>query len=502
MADYDLCIIGGGINGAGMARDAAGRGLSVLLAEAQDLGSATSSNSTKLIHGGLRYLEHKEFRLVRESLKEREVLLRAAPHIIWPMDFILPHDKSMRPEWMIRLGLFLYDRLGGRKMLKPSGYIDFCTHRTGDLVRNTYRIGFTYQDCWVEDSRLVVLNAMAARESGADILTYTAVTNIAVNDTGRAWNVSLQKPDGQAVQVEARAVINAAGPWVRGMLDHTGLSGDAPQIRLSKGSHIIIPRLPDSEEAFILQQPDGRIVFAIPYEYAYTLVGTTDVPYDGDPARAVISPEEVDYLLGAVNRAFNVDVTRDHIVWSYSGVRPLLDDGTQNISAVTRDYKLHLDTSHGPPILSVFGGKLTTYRKLSETAINMIAPKTKPWTAGATLPGGDIENADFTAFYETQLKKYPAFAPFLIYRWARAYGTRMEKFLDGAQTPDDLGEHYGDGVFEGEIIYLIAHEFARTLDDVLWRRSKMGLHLSPPTRAALEIALPGLIREVFHHVGH
>lgn len=501
MADYDVCVIGGGINGCGIARDAAGRGLSVLLVEARDLASATSSASTKLIHGGLRYLEHREFKLVRESLKEREVLLNAAPHIIWPLDFILPYDKSMRPAWMIRLGLFLYDRLGGGlKKLKKSGAIDFSTHPLGDVVRSDYRVGFTYQDCWVDDARLVTLNAVSARELGADILTYTAVTGLAPAPTGKGWQVSLQKYDGPVSNIQARAVVNAAGPWVRALLDHTGLNKGAPSVRLSKGSHIVVPRLHPGEEAFILQQPDGRIVFAIPYEYHYTLVGTTDGLYDGDPALPALSPAEAEYLISAVNRAFNTSVNVKDIVWSYAGVRPLLEDGKDNISKVTRDYKLHLDTSSGAPILSVFGGKLTTYRVLAEQAVNMIAPKSGYWTAGHPLPGGDITRGDFWSFFDQQKLRYPFLDSFLVYRYARAYGTRMDRFLKQALSPADLGMHYGDGIFEAELVYLIVHEFARTVEDVLWRRSKLGLHASKSTVSALELGFPALREEVLSHV--
>ncbi|MBN8521899.1 MAG: glycerol-3-phosphate dehydrogenase [Alphaproteobacteria bacterium] len=500
MADYDLCIIGGGVNGCGIARDAAGRGLSVLLVEAGDLASATSSASTKLIHGGLRYLEHHEFNLVRQSLKEREILLRSAPHIIWPMDFILPYDKKMRPLWLIRLGLFIYDHLGGRKKLKNSGSVDFSVHPLGDVVSSEYRIGLTYQDCWVEDSRLVVLNAVAAKERGADILTYSAVTSLVPSATGKSWRVHIQKSNREHIDIEARCVVNAGGPWVRSILDHAGISSGAPSVRLSKGSHIIVPKLHDRSEAFILQQPDGRIVFAIPYEHHYTFVGTTDVPYDSDPASPTLSPAEAEYLIGAVNNAFSRRLTTRDIVWSYAGVRPLLDDGKENISEVTRDYKLHLDTSHGAPILSVFGGKITTYRKLSEQVVNMIAPKTKPWTGRKILPGGDMKKSDFSAFYQKQIQAYPGFSPSLIYRYARAYGTRMDKFMKEAKSEKDLGRFYGDQVYEAELVYLIVHEFARTVDDVLWRRSKLGLHISRETLDVLTREFPILKDEVLRHV--
>ena len=501
-ADYDLCIIGGGINGAGIARDAAGRGLTVLLAEAQDLAGATSSASTKLIHGGLRYLEQYEFRLVREALREREVLLRAAPHIIRPMDFILPYDKSQRPAWMIRLGLFLYDHMGGRKILKESRSVDFVTHPVGDPLTHDYRMGFCYQDCWVDDARLVALNALDARERGADILTRTAVLFMEKDTDGKSWRLRLRNMStGDEFEVTARAVVNAAGPWVRGILEMSGFAQDAPAVRLVKGSHIVVPRLYEGEQAYILQQADKRIVFAIPYEHNYTLIGTTDVPYQGDPAAVSIEASEIEYLCTATNRAFQKKVAPEDVIWTYSGVRPLLDDGDENASEVTRDYRLHLDATHGPPLLSVFGGKITTYRRLAEQAVSLIVlPQKKPWTENQPLPGGDIPGADFDMFLKTKKAQYKIISPDVITRYACTYGTRMDIFMKDVYEPEDLGVYYGEGIYEAEIIYLVAHEFARTLEDILWRRTKMGLHISKETSENIERALPMILYGVFGYV--
>lgn len=393
-AEYDLCVIGGGINGAGIARDAAGRGLSVLLVEAQDLAGATSSASTKLIHGGLRYLEHFEFRLVHDALKERETLLSMAPHIIRPMRFIMPHNPDLRPVWMIRLGLFLYDHLAGRKKLARSKGLNLHKDPVGAPLRSNYMQGFSYADCWVEDARLVVLNAKDAEERGATILTRTACTNLETTGDGQ-WAVHLQDiRTRRPYCIKARQVVNAAGPWVRGFLDNSGLAQeDTPDVRLVKGSHIVVRRFFEGDHAYILQQPDKRIVFAIPYEKHYTLIGTTDVDYEGDPSNPVISDEETAYLCDAVNRYFKTPVVPGDVIWSYSGVRPLIKDGHEDASSVTRDYKLVREDRFGPPLLSVFGGKITTYRVLAEEAVDMITDN-PAWTKGAPLPGGDIENGD------------------------------------------------------------------------------------------------------------
>lgn len=513
--DYDLCVIGGGINGVGIARDAAGRGLKVLLVEAQDLGSATSSASTKLVHGGLRYLEHYEFKLVKESLHEREVLLNAAPHIIWPLRFVLPHHSSLRPIWMIRLGLFLYDRLAGRKKLQKSQSVDFNIGKTGDPLKDNYKTGFEYSDCWVEDSRLVVLNAVDAYERGADIMPQTACVFMEAlpeqegETSEKGWRINLQNMmSGDQFQVTAKMVVNAAGPWVRRILENSNLTEEndnTPHIRLVQGSHIVVPKLYDGDHPYILQQKDGRIVFAIPYEHNYTLIGTTDRAYDGDASRASITPEEVDYLCGAINDSFEKQIGPEDIVWTYSGVRSLVDDGHESASKVTRDYKLFLDECAGAPILSVFGGKITTYRKLSEEVVGKIFLTlkahgenidAKPWTADAVLPGGDMPYRSFDAYLKLQKPRYSFLPEALIRRYARAYGTRMEWFMTGVNKAQDLGRHFGDDVYEAELLHLMKHEFALTADDMLWRRTKLGLHISENTAQAIEAAMPSLYEEL------
>ncbi len=498
--DYDLCVIGGGINGTGIARDAAGRGLSVLLVEAQDLASATSSSSTKLVHGGLRYLEHYEFKLVKESLQERETLLKAAPHIIWPLKFVLPHDDHLRPYWMIKLGMFLYDRLAGRKKLSSSESLDFATDALSDPLKDKYTKGVSYSDCWVEDSRLVVLNAMDAQDKGANILTRTACVYLQPTHDKKGWQVHLQNVrTSDEFQVTAKAVVNAAGPWVRGLLDGSELTkveknrtDFVPQVRLVKGSHIVIPKLYKGDHTFILQQKDGRIIFTIPYENKYTLIGTTDKPYEGDAAQVEIDEEEIEYLCNAVNASFKKQISPDDVVWNYSGVRSLVEDGEENSSKVTRDYKLYMDERYGPPILSVFGGKITTYRALAEHAMDRfrtIFPKLRfmPWTENSALPGGDILNADFDAFIKKQTARYTFLNKNLLFRYARAYGTRMDVLLEGVNKVKDLGENFGGGVYEAELKYLIQYEYAQELDDVLWRRSKLGLHIDDKTLEKLTL---------------
>ncbi len=485
-ADYDLCIIGSGINGAGIARDAAGRGLSVLLVEAQDLAGATSSASTKLIHGGLRYLEYFEFGLVRESLTERETLLRLAPHIVQPMEFVLPHNKNLRPAWMIGLGLFLYDHLGRRKKLPSSQRLDLDIHSYGDPLQDQYTKGFSYADCRVDDARLVILNALDAAERGATILTRTACTKL--SSDGTLWHVHLKDMiTGKNFEHSARKVVNAAGPWVRGFLDESGLSDEnTPAIRLVKGSHIIVPRLFEGDQAYILQHPDDRVIFAIPYEQDYTLIGTTEVDYKGSSTEITIEQGEVDYLCHAINNSFNKQIKPEDIVWTYSGVRPLLDDGHQKATAATRDYQLVMNTRHGPPLLSVFGGKITTYRKLSEQVVNKLCSRGF-WTDTESLPGGDIPHSNFPAFLHAQQGKYSWMPENLIHRYAYTYGTRMDSFLGEAKSLDDLGRHYGDHVYKAEISYLVEKEWARTVEDILWRRTKLGLHISEETLRHLEM---------------
>jgi glycerol-3-phosphate dehydrogenase len=506
--DYDLCVIGGGINGAGIARDAAGRGLSVLLVEAQDLASATSSASTKLVHGGLRYLEHYEFKLVKESLQEREILLRAAPHIIWPLKFVLPQDNTMRPYWMIRAGMFLYDRLAGRKKLSPSEALDFGTSSLADPLDDKYARGFSYSDCWAEDSRLVVLNAVDAFERGAVIMPRTACVYLEPMKKKEGWNIHLQNTlNGDEFQVTANMVVNAAGPWVRSFLEGSALVQDkdkqdtVPHIRLIKGSHIIVPRHYEGDHAYILQQPDGRIVFTIPYENNYTLIGTTDVPFDGDAFNVSIEKEEIQYLYGAVNRSFKKKLSADDVVWTYSGVRSLVDDGHKEASKITRDYRLYVDERFGPPILSVFGGKLTTHRELSEKVVDRLAtfrPKQKllSWTENMKLPGGDIPDADFEKFLKKQISRYTFLPDKLTKRYARAYGSRMDFLLNGVHKISDLGKNYGSHLYEAEVIYLLKFEFAHTAEDILWRRSKLGLHISYEAVEALEKDIPLLLESI------
>ncbi|CAG0904490.1 unnamed protein product [Cyprideis torosa] len=494
--DYDLCVIGGGINGCGIARDAAGRGLKVLLVEAMDLASATSSCSTKLVHGGLRYLEHYEFRLVKESLREREILLKAGPHIVRPMDFVLPHDKNLRPYWMIKAGLFLYDFLAGKKTIKKSEAIEFATSALADPLDDEYERGFSYADCWVDDARLVVLNAMDAYERGAVIMPQTACMDLKPSSDQKSWKVNLQNMlNGDCFTISAKMVVNAAGPWVRSLLDNSNITAQendfTPNVRLVKGSHIVVSKLYEGEQSFILQQPDGRIIFTIPYEGLYTLIGTTDVPYEDDPSIVHIDADEIDYLCAAVNRSLKQKITPEDVLWTYSGVRSLVDDGHEKASEITRDYKLYVDERQGPPIISVFGGKITTYRKLAEQVMERVSTfypnkKLKAWTEKASLPGGDIEEESFDDFVVKQCEKYNFIPPYIIYRYARAYGTRMKAILGSAQSIEDLGVHYGDDVYEAEILYLIKYEFVHNLEDILWRRSKLGLHISAETFEKLQ----------------
>lgn len=501
----DLLVIGGGINGAGIARDAAGRGLSVVLCEQADLAQATSSASTKLIHGGLRYLEQYEFRLVREALIEREVLLANAPHIIWPLTFVLPHVSKLRPAWMVRLGLFLYDHLGGRKRLPGSRGVDFTRDPYGEPLKDDVKKGFAYSDCWVEDSRLVVLNAQDACERGAEVLTRTACRRARRGDDG-LWQVTLAAagPGGQDREFTARAVVNAAGPWVTQVLGQVTGVNRPVGLRLVKGSHIVVPKLYEGDQAYILQNDDRRIVFAIPYERDYTLLGTTDKLYESDPGQVEIDADETEYICRAANRYFEKQLTKADVIWTYSGVRPLYDDANENVSAVTRDYVFDVDGGIGtddegdggdgtPPLLSVFGGKITTYRKLAEHAMDKLLPllgergrsASPAWTEAAALPGGDIADADFEG-YLADLKRRHAWLPAQIARrYARAYGTRTERILSGAASLDDLGPHLGDELYGAEVRYLQEEEWARTADDILWRRTKLGLHLSEATQEAL-----------------
>nr|WP_137676547.1 glycerol-3-phosphate dehydrogenase [Parerythrobacter lutipelagi] len=483
---YDLLVIGGGINGAGIARDSAGRGAKVLLVEKDDLASHTSSASTKLVHGGLRYLEHYEFRLVRESLIERERLLRLAPHIIWPLRFVLPHDAGLRPKWMLRLGLYLYDYIGGRKLLPPTKTVDLRQPPHADVLEDRLTTGYEYSDCWVEDARLVVLNALDAQERGADIRTRTEC--VGLERHADHWTAQLRDASGAASEVSASKVVNAAGPWVDAVLGKAIPAERHQNLRLVKGSHLVFPKLYEHDRCYIFQNGDGRIVFAIPYEHDFTLVGTTDVLFTGDPDKIDISDEEGRYICDAINEYLRADVSPEQAIWSYAGVRPLYDDKSASNSTVTRDYVFELDDQGGAPILSVFGGKITTFRKLAEHALEKLGGLGgKAWTGDAVLPGGDlgphIEDgeelaANFAWSYETWSQD-------TIYRMARAYGSRMAKVVGAFDDPADPGAEIAPGLFEAELRYLREAEFARTAEDVLWRRSKLGLHL--PADAAAKI---------------
>lgn len=487
-ATFDLAVVGGGINGAGIARDAAGRGLSVLLVERDDLASATSSASTKLIHGGLRYLEHREFRLVGEALAEREVMLRIAPHLVEPLAFVLPHEPHLRPAWMIRAGLFLYDRLGGRMSLPRSSAVSLDGSRWGAGLQPRFRKGFVYADARVDDARLVVANAMSARERGAAIRTRTRFAGAAREDG--IWRVSLEAAGGRE-EVTARAIVNAAGPWVAEVLASTDAPPSGASVRHVKGSHIVVPRVHDEEHAYILQNSDQRIVFVIPYQERYSLIGTTDVPVDAWDAPR-ISDGETDYLIALANGYLAQPISRADIVWSYSGVRPLYDDGSSDPSAVTRDYVLKVEATDGPPgpgrapVLSIYGGKITTYRKLAEAALADLAPYfpgMKPaWTATAPLPGGDLRNGDRAALLAALCARYPGLPVDLLRPLARRHGTLATDVLGDAASPADLGEDFGAGLTEREVEHLVAHEWAREPDDVLWRRTKCGLAMTSAER--------------------
>lgn len=481
---FDLAVVGGGINGVGIAADAAGRGLSVFLCERDDLASHTSSASSKLIHGGLRYLEHYEFRLVREALAEREVLLNKAPHIVKPMRFILPHRPHLRPAWMIRAALFLYDNLGKREKLPASRGIRF---GADSPLKPQIRRGFEYSDCWVDDARLVIVNAMAAREQGAEIHTRTRC--LGARRLDGLWQIDLQGPDGETFSIRARALVNAAGPWVAEFI--AGLKLPAPHgIRLIKGAHVIVERLYAGEQAYILQNEDRRIVFAIPYLGRYTMIGTTDSEYRGDPIRVRIDAAEIDYLLGVANAHFCHQLSASDVLHSFAGVRPLCDDESDNPSAITRDYTLSLDAPAGAaPLLSVFGGKLTTYRKLAEAALAHLEPSfpqmAARWTEQAILPGGEGMTTP-EALATELLARIERLDASLAQRWASTYGSRIWRLLGDARSVSELGEHFGHGLYAGELVYLCREEWAMQADDVLCRRTKLGLLFDDGQRQRLQ----------------
>jgi len=477
LQEFDLLVIGGGINGAGVARDAAGRGLSVLLLEQADLAGATSSWSSKLIHGGLRYLEHYEFRLVAESLAEREVLLRIAGHLVWPARFVMPHVPELRPRWMIRTGLFLYDHLGRRTTLPGSEAVRLDVPPYSSGLKPGLRHGFIYSDCRVDDARLVVANAMDARARGADIRTRTACAS--ARREGQRWRVQLS--DGG--EAYARAVVNAGGPWVKGVLNERLAQPSAENVLLVKGSHIVLPRLYEGEHAFILQNDDRRVVFMIPFEAGTTLVGTTDVPFEGEPASADASEEEVAYLCRAVNRYLAKPVAPADVRWRFAGVRPLYDDGKTDPSAITRDYTLRVDDAAGvAPVVSVFGGKITTYRRLAEQVLARLAPYFPrlgaPWTARACLPGSDFGGATAEQFLGELRARYPRVEEPILRGIFRRHGALAAEVLGEG----DPGVHYGAGLCEREVSYLLEREWARTADDILWRRTKAGLQMTPGER--------------------
>ena len=491
MEEVDLLVVGGGINGAGIARDAAGRGLSVMLVERDDLAAHTSSASSKLIHGGIRYLEQLDLKLVRESLIERERLLHAAPHIVEPLQFVIPASPSGRAAWKLRAGLFLYDRLGGRKVLPASRSLRL--DELGAELAPALDRGFTYWDCRVQDSRLVVLNAMDAAERGATILTRTEL--ITARREGSHWIARIHS-SGHERSVKARALVNAAGPWASELYSRIRDTTHRGAIRLVKGSHIVVPRMYEGAHAFVLQRADGRVVFTIPFEDEFTLVGTTDVDWSGAPDAPVISDDETAYLLGAVSSYFRRDVTAGEIIWSFSGIRSLYDDGASEPSKVTREYRLDLDAS-GAPLLSVLGGKITTYRRLAERALDRLAPFLPSgqgtWTGQALLPGGDVRDGAIQKYAASLAETYSALPPQLLSRLAKAYGTRAERLLENVQSVGDLGNHFGGGLYEREVDYLIRHEWARSPEDVLFRRSKLGLHITKEEAARLARYMAGAI---------
>lgn len=489
--DCDVLVVGGGINGAGIARDLAGRGVRVVLAEKDDLASHTSSSSTKLIHGGLRYLEYYEFSLVRKALAEREVLLKSAPHIMWPLRFVMPHDPGMRPVWMIRAGLFLYDHLARREVLPGSATVDLRRHPAGAPLKKVFTKGFVYSDGWVDDARLVLLNALDAQARGATVLTRTACID-AQRDAAQ-WRCTLRGADGSTRTLAARALVNAAGPWAAQFLAEHAHAARPKSLRLVKGSHIVVPRLFEHDQAYIFQNPDKRIIFAIPYEGDFTLIGTTDVEHRGAIGTARIDADEIAYLCAQASRYFERRVLPGDVVWSYSGVRPLLDDDSGDPSAVTRDYSLELDTAQAP-LLNVWGGKITTFRKLAEEATDLLAGRLAitrgRWTEGAFLPGGDLSatigrpqrpDADFDRFVQAIALRRPELAPALVRRLCRAYGSRVEALLR-----EPLGAEVAPGLHEAELHFLHREEWARCADDVLWRRSKLGLHYAAAQRAAVD----------------
>ncbi|MGJ4949783.1 glycerol-3-phosphate dehydrogenase [Bradyrhizobium sp. HKCCYLS20291] len=493
-SDYgllDLAVIGGGINGGGIARDAAGRGLKVLLCEKDDFAEGTSSRSGKLIHGGLRYLEYYEFRLVREALIEREVLLASAPHIIWPMRFVLPHSPEQRPAWLVRTGLFLYDHLGGRKQLPASRNVDLAHEPEGAPLRPEFQRGFEYSDCWVDDARLVILNLVEAARKGAVILPRTRA--VSARREGDCWQLEMRSESGELRTVRAKALVNAAGPWVQDVVQGVAGLNSAHNVRLVKGSHLVVPKFWSGSQAYLLQNTDRRVIFVNPYETDLALIGTTDIVHDGRAEDVAIDDRETDYLLAVLDRYFRAAPGRADIIHAFSGVRPLYDDNADNPSAVTRDYVFEVHGSDGqPPLLSIFGGKITTFRKLAEHALERLGPwfpqMGPAWTAGACLPGGDL-GSSFDRFLADLTNEYAGVPREVVAHYARLYGSCARDLLGPARNADDLGRHFGGTFYERELTYLREREWAVTAADVLDRRTKHGLHLSRAEREAFELYL-------------
>lgn len=478
---YDIFVVGGGINGCGIARDAAGRGHTVFLAEKNDLASGTSSASTKLIHGGLRYLEHWQFRLVRKALMEREVLWKIAPHIIKPVRFILPHHKGLRPAWLIRLGLFLYDHMGGRVLLPPTHTVDLRHDEVGEPLKPVFTKGFEYSDCWVDDARLVVLNAVDAQRRGAVIRTHTRVTGADYDDG--VWIVHLENnKTGEAGHVRARVLVNATGPWVDTVLQTSTGQHGRHNVRLVSGSHIVVKKLFDHDRGYVFQNADGRIVFAIPYETGFTMIGTTDRDYHGDPDDAEMTADEISYLCHAAGEYFESPIEPDQVVWQFSGVRPLFADGASTAQEVPRDYVLRVDNRAGNSgLITVFGGKITTYRRLAEAALEsvetILGAKGMPWTESTPLPGGDFAAGTLDKLTDQLSASFPFLDDTHAARLTRLYGTNARKLLSGARSEGDLGKHFGADLYAIEIDYLMENECALYAADVLYRRTKLGLHL-------------------------
>lgn len=483
----DLFIIGGGINGAGFARDAAGRGLSVTLCEKDDLAEGTSSRSGKLVHGGLRYLEYYEFRLVREALIEREVLMNAAPHIIWPLRFVLPHSPQDRPAWLVRLGLFLYDNLGGRKKLPGTRTLDLLKDPEGAPIKDEYKRGFEYSDCWVDDARLVILNAIDAAQNGATVITRSPCLSARREDG--IWVITTKNSlTGEQVEHRARVLVNAAGPWISDVVTRVAGSNSSRNVRLVKGSHIVVPKFWDGQNAYLVQNHDKRVIFINPYEGDKALIGTTDIQYEGRAEDVKADESEIQYLLAAVNRYFKEKLTREDVLHAFSGVRPLFDDGKGNPSAVTRDYVFDLDETGEAPMLNIFGGKITTYRELAERGIKKIGKffpnMGKNWTANTPLPGGDMPDADFDRFCDKMKSDYPWMPKDLRQHYGRLYGTLVKKIVGEAKELTELGQHFGGNLYEAEARYLVANEWAQTAEDILWRRTKHKVHLSDEQQQA------------------